>query len=454
MHDPQHSSGPDQGQLTPLSRRLLTLPSAMLKVLKNKAEGFTASGQLREERVRLDWSEPAARAVRSEIESLLRRGDTERRTELDAHPNTESASETEVELIKEISEATRLAGRSNITRTEAYLGIYQAYPELHWAFLAHLVSRNAGYNMSDLKGGPAHPLLSSPDKSHYYRFIERSNALIFQDAYPQLLLYQKSREAGRSYFHLLPAFHVSRFMRPFWDRFWVDRCSALLSVGLIINEQNYIERRVVQHPFFQRQVTSRPSFRLTGWAGLNQVVFPLPARTELPDPPEHPGGQKAEVRLAGRILSDFGSLSSRIGFGKHLYALLFGLKAVRDGTFSFAGSVPHTGSRADYWPRIFTPIQEEALTSLEQGSELLQNGQLPQGRRIYSPELLDVWNDTGYEPISREDWLQDHSAIDGIHAPHLPYLCDISREHRISLMKRVLAHDAAEASETAGNDNL
>ena len=41
---------------------------------------------------------------------------------------------------------------NNITRTKAYFDIYQKYPEIHWAFLGHMVSRNGGWNMTDLKG--------------------------------------------------------------------------------------------------------------------------------------------------------------------------------------------------------------------------------------------------------------------------------------------------------------
>nr|WP_230202430.1 DUF2515 family protein [Paenibacillus ihumii] len=106
--------------------------------------------------------------------------------------------------------------------------------------------------------------------------------------------------------------------------------------------------------------------------------------------------------------------------------------------------VPHSGSRADYWPDIFTANKEEALTAPLQGSELLEGETLPPGSRLYSPKLLDAWGDTPYEPISREDWLKDTSALDGIGPPQAPLLCDISREHRTGVLKTALAHDAAE----------
>lgn len=409
------------------------LPALIGKVFKGKAAGIAESGKLREERVPLDWSEASARTVAAEIEDLLRRGPVVRPS------REESWSDADLKLAEEISLATSRAVSSNITRTEAYLACYRAFPELHWAFLAHMVSRNAGWNMTDLRGRLS-DLMDEREKRSYYRFLERSNALIFQDAYPQLLLYMRSRELGSSHFHLLPYFHVSRFMRPFWERFWIDRGSSLLTVGLIINEQNYIEKRVVRHPYYQKQITEKPAFHLNSLAGLNQVVFPL--LEEIPEEEDAPGREEVR-RLAGRVVSDFGGLTDRIALGKSLYAMLMGLRAVRNGAERFAARVPHSGSRADYWPDLFTANKEEALTAPRQGSELLDGEALPPGKRLYSPKLLDAWGDTPYEPISREDWLTDHSALDGISAPKPPLLCDISREHRGGIVKTALVHDAA-----------
>lgn len=405
------------------------LPFMIREILQGKAEGIAGSSRLREDRIPLDWNEASARTVVAEIEELLRRGPVARSCKEEAWTKEDLA------LAEEIRLATDRAVSSNLTRTEAYLACYEAYPELHWAFLAHMVSRNAGWNITDLRGRLAN-LLDESEKRAFYRFIERSNALIFQDAYPQLLLYMKSRELGASQFHLLPYFHVSRFMRPFWERFWIDRGSALLTVGLIINEQNYIEKRVMRHPYYQKNITDKTLFHLQSLAGLNQVVFPLLE--------EAPSGEETVRRLAGRVVSDFGSLPDRIALGKGLYAMLMGLRAVRSGAERFAASVPHSGSRADYWPEWFTANSEEALTSPLQGeSELLEGETLPPGMRLYSPKLLDAWGDTPYEPIIREDWLKDHSALDGISAPQPPYLCDISREHRGGLIKTAIASEAA-----------
>ncbi|MEF2968503.1 DUF2515 family protein [Paenibacillus sp. M1] len=447
-HDPD-----PQGQAPGLKDILRRLPSVIGEAVKGKAADIADSSKLREDRVPLDWNEASARTVAAEIEDLLRRGPAARAL-LEG-----SWSEQDLALAEEIALATSRAGSSNITRTEAYLACYQAYPELQWAFLAHMVSRNAGWNMTDLRGRLA-DLLDENDKRSFYRFLERSNALIFQDAYPQLMLYMKSRELGSSQFHLLPFFHVSRFMRPFWERFWIDRGSALLTVGLIINEQNYIEKRVMRHPYYQKYAADKASFHLNSLAGLNQIVFPLweeaaDGDEESGPPQASEGGDRAGGRrvrrLAGRVVSDFGSLADRIALGKGLYAMLMGLRAVKSGAQRFADRVPHSGSRADYWPELFTANKEEALTSPVQGSELLEGETLPLDARLYSPKLLDAWGDTPYEPITREDWLRDHSALDGISAPQPPYLCDISREHRGGILKAALAHDVAAGGSGAGN---
>lgn len=43
-------------------------------------------------------------------------------------------------------------------------------------------------------------------------------------------------------------------MRPVWNTFWEHQDSALLTTGLIINEQNYIEGRIVRSDHFKASV--------------------------------------------------------------------------------------------------------------------------------------------------------------------------------------------------------
>ncbi|UOK59911.1 DUF2515 domain-containing protein [Bacillus sp. OVS6] len=49
---------------------------------------------------------------------------------------------------------------------------------------------------------------------------EDANWLIFSDAYPQLMLYEISKQKGHPLFHLLDEFHVSPFMKREWQIFW------------------------------------------------------------------------------------------------------------------------------------------------------------------------------------------------------------------------------------------
>ncbi|MDU4698348.1 MAG: DUF2515 family protein, partial [Paenibacillus sp.] len=277
-----------------LRRLVFRLPAVFSTMLRSKTASFSDSSRMRKETVSLGWNEAAARTVITEIEEQLRRTAPSRPAS-----TGEEYSAEDLRLVEAIAEETRLAGANNISRTAAYLACYQTCPELHWAFLAHMVSRNAGWNMTDLHSSRMADVVDAEERRLTYRFLERSNALIFQDAYPQLRLYMKSRELGASRFHLLPFFHVSRFMRPFWERFWIDRGSALLTIGLIINEQNYIEKRVVRHPYFQKHVTGKMNFRLFSLAGLNQVVFPLSEQAK----GDGAAGGKVR-RLAGRTVSD------------------------------------------------------------------------------------------------------------------------------------------------------
>jgi len=442
----QNPPDPDSMTKDGLRKLILRLPAAISEAVKDKTVQWTNSSKLREERMALDWNEAAVNAVKAEVEDLLRRKP--------AHGGiAEPWTDAELKLAEDITSATRQAESSNITRTEAYWKFYEQYPEVHWAFLAHMVSRNAGWWMTDLKGSRLQSVLDEEGRQSFYRFFERSNALIFQDAFPQLLLYAKSRETGRSLFHLLPHFHVSRFMQPFWERFWIDRSSPLLTVGLIINEQNYIDKQVFRHPHYQISMDDINESALIQLIGMNHVIFPLLENSSDEDGlKEHESassgqdcpGSEAAHRLAGRSVINPVSLPARIALGKSLYAMLFGLRAVHSGAQRFAASVPHTGSRADYWPDLFTANPAEALTTPVQGSELTEGETLPGGQRLYSPKLLDAWGDAPYEPILREDWFKDPSALNGISAPQAPYLCEISREHRDGITKTALPEDAAD----------
>jgi hypothetical protein len=129
-------------------------------------------------------------------------------------------------------------------------------------------------------------------------------------------------------------------------------------------------------------------------------------------------------------------------FGKGLYAMLFGVEQVYTQVLEFARAVPHRGSRAEYWPGLFTAHEDEAGEAELYSQELLDQEWLVEGQRLYSPELLAVWGDTPYEPITRQDWLQNRDCLGHLTIPRRPWLFEMSHEHRYGMLKTALAHDA------------
>lgn len=103
----------------------------------------------------------------------------------------------EVFLIEKIRECTEELNKNNVTRTNNYLDFYIRHQEIHWALLGHLVSRNGGWNMTDLQGELLSNLLSEQERQDFFSFLERGNWLIFQDIYPQFLLYEESLKRNK-----------------------------------------------------------------------------------------------------------------------------------------------------------------------------------------------------------------------------------------------------------------
>src|SRR4051794_23121599 len=135
-------------------------------------------------------------------------------------------------LVQFILNETNKYNRDNISRTDAYFRFYDQHREIHWSFLANMVSRNAGWNMCDLEGQWFPHLLKKEIRERLFITYERANWLIFQDAFPQLLLYQYSTKVKQPMFHLLKYFHVSAFMEVEWHYFWLHRDYWRLLVSL------------------------------------------------------------------------------------------------------------------------------------------------------------------------------------------------------------------------------
>jgi hypothetical protein len=326
------------------------------------------------------------------LERILKKALKETETGVD------SLTEEETQLIHTIRRRTDKLNINNITRTEAYWDLYRRHPEIHWAHLAHMVSRNGGWNMTDLQGEMLPRLLSTAEAEHFFSFLERCNALIFQDAYPQLLLYEESKRRGIPLFHLLSALNISKFMRVMWNRFWQHRQSSEITIALIVNEQNYIEDRVVRNPYFKKTVLGTWEFKAQALLQMNEVFFPY---REL--------GSR-DVKLAGQVCYDFNSLEERIDLGKRLYSILFDNSMIFRGVLEWAKNHPHTGSRVDFWPQLFTHDKQKQNKAEIYSQRLSGCELLPQAAKLYSPFLEEAWPNQPIDPPGVQDWFKDEKA--------------------------------------------
>ncbi|WP_449536707.1 DUF2515 domain-containing protein [Ferdinandcohnia sp. Marseille-Q9671] len=236
----------------------------------------------------------------------------------------------EKNLINEIQAKIAKGNIDNISRTKSYASYYQRNNEIKWSFLASMVSRNAGWNMTDLEGEWFPKVLTKKERKVLFHTYERANWLIFSDAYPQILLYEYSKQLGRPLFHLLPFFSVSRFIEAEWEYYWHNGDSIRLITSQIINEQNIIQKPVLEHPFYKKKVFRTFFYNLQDFLHFSSVIFPT-----------------LDGRLYGFSVHQFTKLDERIELGKRLASLLFHKKYYQ--LFQrFSNKNEHTGSRFDY----------------------------------------------------------------------------------------------------------
>lgn len=304
-------------------------------------------------------------------------------------------NETERHFIQWVKTETQKKNVNNVTRTKAYLDYYRSFPEIHWAFLGHMVSRNGGWNMTDLKGSLLSRILSAKEQKEFFTFLERGNWLIFQDVYPQLLLYAESVKRKTNLFYLLPFFHVSYFMSVIWNYFYRYKDKYLLTVALIVNEQSYLENRVIQNPYFQSTVLEKLQFKLQELLDLNQVLFPY--------------RDGDEIKIIGQTIQQFASLHERILLGKRLYHLLYEPDLYRK-IYEWANDQPHTGSRKDLWPHIFQDVDGSVPGSLYQ-KRIIDCRIRKNTPKLYSPILKNAWKDMEQEEAEKGDWYSDWKVI-------------------------------------------
>ncbi|PLR99710.1 DUF2515 domain-containing protein [Bacillus sp. T33-2] len=236
----------------------------------------------------------------------------------------------EEQLLESIRSETSRSNIDNISRTQAYFEFYLKEPDMVWAFLASMVSRNAGWNMCDLRGQWFPRLLEPKIRNRLFLAYERANWLIFRDAYPQLLLYQNSTKKGRQMFHLLPGLDVSAFMEHEWRHYWEKRDKKRLMTALIINEQNVIQKPVIKHHFYKDKVFNTALFTFQDRLHFSSVLFPT-----------------CSGELFGASVNGFRSVNKRIDLGKRLADILFDDRHYR-AFLEFALRTEHTGSRNDY----------------------------------------------------------------------------------------------------------
>ncbi|MCA0985739.1 DUF2515 family protein [Guptibacillus algicola] len=236
-------------------------------------------------------------------------------------------TKTELEEIKKI---TTRGNKDNISRTVFYQAYFKRNPEIKWAFLASMVSRNAGWSMGDLRGEWFPKVLSDEQITTLFLTYERANWTIFEDAFPQLLLYERSKQSNSSIMSALSEFNVSAFMQQEWDVFFESRDEERLMKALIINEQHVIERPVLYHHSYQKKVFHSFLFNVQEWFHFSTVLFPT-----------------RNGKLYGVTVKGFRHTKKRVELGKKLATLLFH-PALFSSFYEFALKTPATGNRYDY----------------------------------------------------------------------------------------------------------
>ncbi|KHF40293.1 DUF2515 family protein [Halalkalibacter okhensis] len=236
----------------------------------------------------------------------------------------------QLKIIDEIWKKTERGNIDNISRTVMYEKFYMKNPEIKWALLASLVSRNAGWNMTDLKSKWFQQLITEPFSDLLFQTFERANWTIFADAYPQLLWYEFCKNKKKADYSLLTQLQVSEFMQKEWKRFWEYGDEERLCTSLIINEQFTIEKPVMKHPLYRKNVFSTLLYFLEEHAHMSYVIFPT-----------------MEGKIYGLYVRNFKKVDARIWLGRQLQSLLFHPN-IHAFIYQFCLHTVPTGSRKDY----------------------------------------------------------------------------------------------------------
>nr|WP_268876177.1 DUF2515 family protein [Litchfieldia alkalitelluris] len=258
---------------------------------------------------------------------------------------------------------TRKGNLDNISRTVYYQNYYRKNKEVSWAYLASMVSRNAGWSMTDLFSKPFCTLLPKEKRHHLFITYERANWFIFSDAFPQLKIYELSKKVGEPLFHLMEEFDVSQWMIHEWSIFWETGDLTRLLHALIVNEQHLIQEPVIESPFFYKKVFHELDYVLQEKMHFSAVLLPT-----------------IKGKLYGISIKNFLDVNGRIELGKKLGWILLESPEKKQINAFFENQA-HTGSRKDY--------------------QLWQKGLFP-----HTPPLRLVYPYVYHEDNKREDWSQ------------------------------------------------
>ncbi len=231
------------------------------------------------------------------------------------------------QLLAELGERNQ----DNVARTASYLELYaltrETGRELPWILMAHLVSRNGGYMMSDVAFARAsgQSAFTHAALEELFLFLERANYLIFFDAWYHVLhhLLGRSTEAARA----------TRFTQAAWLRYEAAAADVVtpaleraLVEDLVTNEQRFIEHRVVHHSRFERARAIVGVLESVGGEG--PLIFP---------------GCEAKIKVGG-----FALVKKRIAAGMRIFDEILANRDWREEIFRWALAHPHSGSRAVY----------------------------------------------------------------------------------------------------------
>ena len=240
----------------------------------------------------------------------------------------------------------------NVARTQSYLELYawtrEHPPDLPWILMAHLVSRNAGYLMTDLarslertKEPTMHAAMTT-----LFVMLERANYLIFWDAWHHVCAHLAGQSADLET-PRTPEFMCGAYRR--YERAIAGRVGEQvppeverqLVMDLVHNEQHLIEHRAVHHPELAPGLHLLQLIELFGRDG--PIILPWALRRR--EPPKIRVGKFARVER-------------RIATGARIFDEALADRRSRDAMFRWAAAHPHTGSREAYGGRPGPTLRE------------------------------------------------------------------------------------------------